>query len=223
MTLSRTSRSPSLEDVLYAFSVEQRVPDAKLLDGFVRRYPQYAKELTDFAVALVLDALSDAPEDLEQFSKEAAAAASSSAVSRSVSRFHSKLHAVRTASKSSDDAEVSPEQANAPNPFETLSPEDLKAVADRLDATKIFVLRLRDRVIDPSTIPDKVIGMVAEALDATVESIVAHFGSSPEPLPAGAEFYKASKQPEVVKQQTFEQAVRASGLSEEQQKRFLSY
>ena len=223
MTRSHTSSGPSLEDVLYALSIERPVPNAKLLDSFVRRYPQYSEELTDFAVALVLDALGDIPTAPEEFSKEVTAATGSPTVSRAMSRFHSKLHAVRTASKSSDDAGISPERANAPNPFALLSPEDFESVAARLDVTKMFMSRLRDRIIEFSTIPEQFIAETAEALKVPIDTVSAHLASPSGSALSGAEFYKADDQPEIIQQQTFEQAVDSSGLSEKQQKRLLSY
>lgn len=223
MTRSHTSSEPSLEDVMYALSIEQPMPDAKLLDDFIRRYPQYSEELTDFAVALVLDALDDTSTAPEKFSEEVAATAGSPTVSRSVSRFHSKLHAVRTASKSSDDAGVSPERTNAPNPFAALSPEDFESVAARLDVTKMFMSRLRDRIIEFSTIPEQFIAEVAETLKVPIGTVSAHLASPSGSALSNAEFYKADNQPEIIQQQTFEQAVDSSGLSGKQKKRLLSY
>lgn len=217
------SSDASLEDVLYAFSIEQGVPDAELLNEFVCRYPQYSEELADLAVALVLDAFGGGLEDSEKFGQEVAAAINSPEVSRAVSRFHSKLHAARTANGSPDESEDSSALTNVRNPFADLSQTSFKALTERLGITTVFLMRLRDRVIAPSTIPEKFIRAVAEALDIAEDVVVAHLSSPPEAAPAGAEFYKSDKQPETVGQQTFEQAVHASGLSEEQQKRLMSY
>ena len=46
----------SLDEVLYQFSLAKPVPDAELIDKFVRRYPAYATAITDLAVSIVLDA-----------------------------------------------------------------------------------------------------------------------------------------------------------------------
>ena len=220
MTIS--SDAP-LEDVLHAFSIKQSVPDAKLLNEFVRRYPQYSEELTDLAAALVLDAVGDGLKDPVKFGEEAAAAINSPEVSRAVSRFHSKLHAARTATGSLNESEDSPELMNVPNPFAALDPKEFKALADQLNITNVFLMRLRDRVIALSTIPKKFIQAIAEARGVAKDVVVAHLSSPPEAAPAGAEFYKSDKQPEAAGQQTFEHAVRTSGLSEEQQKRLMRY
>ena len=51
-----TNPPTALRDVLYAFSLAKPVPDARLLDEFVRRYPEHAAEITDFAIELAIDA-----------------------------------------------------------------------------------------------------------------------------------------------------------------------
>ncbi len=217
------SSDATLEDVLHAFSIKQSVPDAKLLNEFVRRYPQYSEELTDLAAALVLDTLGGGLKDPGKLGKEVTAAINSPEVSRAVSRFHSKLSAVQMARGSSSESEDSPERTNVPNPFAVLSPADFKALAEQLNINNVFLMRFRDRVIVLSTIPEKFICTVAEVLGVAKDVVVAHLSSSPEVAPAGVRFYKSDKQPETASQQTFEQAVRASGLSEEQQKRLMSY
>ena len=59
MTTKRlTSRSPTpLRNILYDLALVQPVPDAALVDAFVRRYPEYASDITEYAIELALDAL----------------------------------------------------------------------------------------------------------------------------------------------------------------------
>ena len=47
----------SLREAYYLLSTAQAVPDAKLLDDIVRRYPEFGEELTDFAIEIAVDAL----------------------------------------------------------------------------------------------------------------------------------------------------------------------
>ena len=54
-----TTQTP-LRDAMYAMSLAKPVPDAELLDDFVRRYPQHADALTEFAIELAIE-LVDAP------------------------------------------------------------------------------------------------------------------------------------------------------------------
>ena len=46
-----------LRDAMYAMSLAKPVPDAELLDEYVRLYPEHAEALTEFAVELAVDAL----------------------------------------------------------------------------------------------------------------------------------------------------------------------
>ena len=83
----------SLREAFYALSVAQDIPDAKLLDDVVRRYPEFGEELTEFAIALAVDALRG-----ERVTEAAEAALDPSvvspAVSRAISHFQNRLHAV---------------------------------------------------------------------------------------------------------------------------------
>ena len=83
----------SLREAFYALSIAQDIPDAKLLDDIVRRYPEFGGELTEFAIALAVDALRG-----ERISEAAEAALDprvvSPAVSRAISHFQNRLHAV---------------------------------------------------------------------------------------------------------------------------------
>ena len=53
--MTTTTYTP-LRDAMYAMSLAKSVPDADLLDEFVRRYPQHADALTEFAIELAVDA-----------------------------------------------------------------------------------------------------------------------------------------------------------------------
>ena len=52
-----TSRSTQRREALYALAMAGNMPDAGVLDEIVRQYPQFSRELTEFAVELALDSL----------------------------------------------------------------------------------------------------------------------------------------------------------------------
>jgi hypothetical protein len=54
-TMMTNKDATPLEEVLYEFSFEKTVPDAELLEDYVKRFPEYAAALTDLAVAIALD------------------------------------------------------------------------------------------------------------------------------------------------------------------------
>lgn len=86
-----------MREAFYLLSTAQDVPDAKVLDDIVRRYPQFSEELTEFAIDVAVDALSG-----EQAVEAADAAIDptvvSQAVSRAMSHFQNRLHALTTTS-----------------------------------------------------------------------------------------------------------------------------
>jgi hypothetical protein len=199
--------SESLRDVLYALSVAQEVPDAILVDDFVRRFPDYASEITEFAIELAADAIDDANGD-----SESAEAGVSAEVSRAMSRFQNRLHAVRNGPERSSMRTM--EVAAVENPFAALDRVRFRQLTERLNVNTVFVAKLRDRQISPSTIPKSFQNRVAKELDVPVELLAAHFAAKPEAHVR--QFYKAEGKPTERGQQSFEEAVRTSGLTDEQ-------
>src|SRR5262249_28476021 len=87
---STVSRSPTpLRNILYELALVQPVPDATLVDEFVRRYPEYASDITEYAIELALDALLAHHEPIDT-----PAAVTSPSVSRAMSRFYHRRYAV---------------------------------------------------------------------------------------------------------------------------------
>ena len=213
MSQTLNARSRALREALYVLSTEQDVPDAKLLDSVVRRYPQFGEELTEFAIVIAVDALRG-----ERVVEDAEAAidpsAVSSAVSRAMSHFQNRLHSVSAgaAKARSTRADV----ADAPNPFSGLPRNEFRDFAARLKANVVFVGKLRDRQIDPATMTLGFQIRVADELKAPLDVVVAHFAAR-QAAPTG-QFFKAEGKPSTGAQQSFEEAVRSSGLSEAQQK-----
>ena len=218
MTLS-PSAAP-LRDVLYEFSLAKRVPDAELLDDFVRRFPQYADSLTEFAIELAMDALRPEPE------VDARAVIDpncvSPVVSRAMSRFQNRLYAVRQATTLTSNHVPSPEVADAPNPLAELSREEFRTLAGRIGANTVFVAKLRDRQVKPDTIPRRFLQYLADALDIVLDLLNAHF-AAPSTSTMVGQFYKADDKPDSNQQQSFVEAVKSSDLNEDQQRQLLRF
>ena len=206
-----------LRDVLYDFSLAKRVPDAQLLDDFVRRFPQYADSLTEFAIELAMDALRPEPEldaeaaiDLNRVSPD---------ISRVMSRFQNRLYAVRQAAKPTSNPAPLPEVTNAPNPFAELSRAAFRALADRIGANAVFVTKLRDRQIKLETIPSSFLQCLADTLNTPLDLVTAYLAAPS--TSTSRQFYKADDKPDDSQQQSFVEAVKSSGLSEAQQHQLL--
>ncbi len=126
------------------------VPDAALLDDMVRRYPQFSDELTDYAIAIAIDALrGDAAVEAAEAARDPMVM--SPAVLARHEPLQNRLHAV---SGEGDARATAPRSniADAPNPFAALSRDEFRAFATRLDANSVFVAKLRDRQIEPATL-----------------------------------------------------------------------
>jgi hypothetical protein len=212
--------SPTLREALYALSVAKEVPDAELLDAVVGRYPQYADDLTEFAIAIAVDALhGDA--DVEAAEAALDPVVISPVVSRALSRFQNRLYAERSRKdRVTDTGDHSPASV-APNPFATLSRDEFRAFARRLNANGVFVAKLRDRQIDPATMTPGFQHRVSSDLRVPVEAVVAHFVARQTAMPGREQFFKAEGKPAAGVRQTFEEAVRSSGLNEVQQRELL--
>lgn len=192
----------SLSDAKYHLALSQSSPDAELLEEVVRRFPEHATELTEFAIALALDSFGSSDEDTF-----AASSKTSAAVSKAMSRFHNRLYTERKAS--------APVAESPHNPFASMSRSELRAFALNMKANLPFVMKLRDRQISDDTMSMGFKHRVTEELKAPLDVVIAHFAAQPE-MRADARF-KSEDKPEASAKQSFEDAVRGSGLTHEQQ------
>lgn len=217
MKSTHTADATSLRAACYEISMAKEMPDAALLDEVVRRYPQFGSELTEFAILVALDALRErsgthdvVPEGDDFVSP---------AVSRAMSRFHNRLHAegMKTAASAKRSA-----MGEAVNPFSGLSRQEFRDLAARLDTTTLFLSKLRDRGIEPSTMTAGFRQYAAAVINEPVEILSRHFDAMRGNAGAPATFHKADGKPAHGERQTFEEAVRSSGMSEQQQRKFLA-
>jgi hypothetical protein len=199
-----------LRNVLYAFSLETEAPDAAVLDDFVRKYPEYADELTDFAVEMITDAASNH----HNIVSEAVGGQISPSVSRAMSRFENRLFEVRSMQGLTTN-DTSAQSTEVQNPFAVLDRTAFRVLVKSLHANSLFVSRLRDREIDVNTMSAGFKRRVADEINAPLDLVTAHFSAQAQI--DRRQFYKAEGKPEVSRKTSFEEAVRNSGLTEEQQ------
>lgn len=218
MSQTLNSNPHRLREAFYALSMAQDIPDAKLLDDIVRRYPEFSEELTEFAIALAVDALRG-----ERVIEAAEAALDpnvvSPAVSRAISHFQNRLHAVTAGERGTETKPATAASPDVPNPFATLPRQEFRAFAERLNANAVFVGKLRDRQIDPRTMTAGFQRRIAEELKAPLEVVAAHFAAGQSAT--ARQFFKAERKPSAGGQQAFEEAVRSCGLTESQQQALL--
>jgi hypothetical protein len=213
--MNQTTPNTPWRDVLYAFALAKAKPDAELLDEYVRRYPSHATVLTDFAIEMVLDAARD---ELEDASKPTALEVTPT-VSRVMSRFQSRLFDVRRAVMTGA-GHASGSVVPVANPFATLDRKAFRELTHSLQANPVFVAKLRDREIDSGTMSDGFRRRIADETKVPLDLVVAHFTARAE-VSAG-QFYKADTKPTAPLKQSFEEAVKTCGLTDEQQRYLLS-
>jgi hypothetical protein len=213
MTTEITRATTRLDDALYALAQAGSIPDATALDKLVRQYPDHAETLTEMAIELALDALSD---ESEEEVSTASPGTTSPAVAEAMSHFHNRLYAVKMAERTPKT------RADAPllNPFGALDRSQLRSLGERLNVNTVFVLKLRDRLIEAETIPESFRKSIAEELKAPFDVVAAHFAG--RAVVAASAHYKADGKPEAGQKQPFEEAVKNSGLSGDQQTYLLS-
>jgi hypothetical protein len=213
-----TTNTTSLRDAMYAMSLSKKVPDADLVEDFARRYPQHAAALTDFAIELVVDALLH--NDDEEFEIPGDPDAVSPVVSRVMSLFENRLFEVRQGQRAAKSARAN--SIVVENPFVRLDRDRFRTLATRVGVNTVLLSKLRDRQIDPATIPDRFSSHLADEMAEELDSLTAHLHAPPE-IAAARQFYKAERRPVAMERQSFEEAVRGSGLNKDQQARLLAF
>jgi len=209
MTTVENRSSEPFRNVLYDFALAKKVPDAELLDEYVRLYPDYAERLTDFAVQLVLEYLqADAAEAPVVTTRV------SPTVSRAMSRFQNALHGIKIRSvKSSTVGSVA---APTENPFAKQGRQDFRRIASELHANAVFLCMVRDGIIVVTTMTPGFLAALAVAMKAPLDDVAAYLRTR-QPTVAAGQFYKAEEKPQAGIQLSFEEAVKRSGLTPEQQ------
>jgi hypothetical protein len=215
MIETRHGSAMPLQDILYQLSMAQDVPDAELIDEFVRLHPEHAMAITDFAVELAVDALRS-----EQLMPAADTSQVSPAVSRAMSKFQNALHGLR-----SRKVTATPQRADGPvkidNPFSKLDTASFRRLAGELKANSLFVSKLRDKGIAAATMTAGFLDFLASKMAVSLDVITAHFSATSATIPLG-QFHKSEGKPEAGVQESFEEAVKNSNLTEEQQQFLLS-
>lgn len=187
----------TLDDVFQEFLLLADTPDASTLETMVAKYPQFAADLTDFAVEWAM-------QDLLPESAEPSAPDSAKAVERAMERLHEEM---------AKDGET----RVWPDPFQHRTPGDLKQIGRHLGIDKTLLAKLRDRRIEASTIPLSFTEQLAGELDVPVGAMLSHL-QAPPVLTMGASF-KARGKPEALGKESFAEAVERAQLSGEEKQR----
>jgi len=195
----------TINDVLYQFSLEQDAPSAELLEKFTQQYPEYAEALTDFAIKWAADTIA-MPDPISDESEST----SDVSVSIAMSRFLNKTHEL----KSLNATKISSQASIVRNPFSALKKDEFRNLAQRLNVTRLFLSKIRDRIIEVSTVRLGFFDLLAKEIGVSPEIIRAHFTVDAELHPDMK--FKATSKPSAESKQSYEEAIDSSGLSSDQ-------
>lgn len=191
----KTTHDNAERDVLYAFSIEPN-RDAEILAVYLEQYPQYREALIDLSIELLTaHNLDEKPPKI----------VSSDSAGRAWSGFQSLL---------SPTDPVFATKNSATNPLLDLSDRRFREIAKELNVTRLFLTRLRDSVIQASTLPERLVSQVAQLVGVGVDTLNISLHASPSV--ATGQRFKSDGKPSAGKQMTFDEAIENSGLSEEQ-------
>ncbi|QIE48206.1 hypothetical protein G5B38_21620 (plasmid) [Pseudohalocynthiibacter aestuariivivens] len=217
MTPNTAQSELFLQDAILELMEANRLPDAQLVEDIVSEYPDFAAEITEFAVELAIDMLvnSDRDEDAVVVQDDV-----SPLVSRALSNFENELFLRDNSSKSDDViARVAPE-VDSIDPFADMDRKSFGQFARSIHANKVFALKLRDRQIRPDTIPHRYLELISEFLKIRLDQLFTYLNGQDRRRAMGTQFFKADDRPNHDLQQRFDEAVESSGLTDDQ-KRYL--
>jgi len=205
----RNEKATTLDDVLNEFVAECESPTSEALGAWVGRYPQFRRELIDFAAAWAEQmVLPEAPE-LTQHEEE-----------RIVDRVMS--HALNVSYKREAEAQASPPSEKA---ISSLIDEAKNAEMNGAEFAKrclldlVLVTKLNHRQIRPETIPFRLISHIALLVGQNAERIREYLAGPPQPFSAVS--FLSKEKPRRFERESFADAVRSSSLSEAEKARWL--
>lgn len=190
-----------VERITFQYADEYRQGRRPRIEDYVRRYPQYASELLEFAVYFHTIGFEDEPFE------EAAELTLSPAAEKALARIRERS------------AGYTPSAAPAVAPVESLFKQGLAVqlappqLAAAVGLTMDVLAKIEARAITVASIPRTLVQRLATALKLAPEAIAAYLSAAP-PNQAGG-FYYADQAP-TQQQESFLDAVRASTLSPEQ-------
>ncbi|MGI8552458.1 MAG: hypothetical protein ACR2PL_16970 [Dehalococcoidia bacterium] len=195
------TRDELVEDVLDAYMTAASDPDWNTLVTWIERYPQFERELTEFAVAWSrVEALPEPPE-LSPAQTERFVQRGMVAVQRLLTQASPLISSLLDAGKA-----------------QGLSSKQL---AERTGLSIVLVGQLNQRLIRYASIPGELIERLARTVHQESAAVRRYLQGGP--ILAGGALYKANQAPTVAPPQDFVAAVRADPmLSDEQRRRLLA-
>lgn len=180
----------SLDQVLELFAMEPHA-DGKVLQRYLREYPEYTLQLVDLSQEIYRFCTQDeTPLSVEDRIY----------IDSAWSRIQSAPSKVVT------------------DPLANLSVPKLREIAEVLDVPRQVIMAFRERTVIVTSIPTRFLTRLADLVDSNFNILRDNLALSPQSL---SRSYKADGKPAEAVQVTFEQLLRDAGLSDEQIERLL--
>ncbi len=200
----------TLDDVFNTFVAENERPTAENLQEWVGRYPQYRRELVDFAVAWAEQlALPPAPELGPEVEK--------TLINRAMS------HVLNVAYEQNVQEQRRVENDDPANDLTRKAQQagiNVQELAEACALDLLLISKLNNRQIKPETIPPQLVNLLGKLLWKSTTAIRLYFAKPPQAT-MGKVFLALSK-PKSAEQQSFVDAVRMSSLPEEEKARWIN-
>jgi len=194
---SDSNRKPTLDDVLGEIAASDMAPDARTLRTWMTKYPEYKREIIDFATDWVAmdawlnnDAITAEDVDL--------------VVNRTMSRVQTMLAAERPATIK----DLFKDAKSAGH--------DTDSLQRTLGIDRTIMTSLAARLVAPATVPLRLIETLAQTLDRTMEAVRVYLRMPPTSLVASRSLTRPQLQ-----QRDFATFVKSSLLSNEEKERWL--
>lgn len=184
------------ENVLYAFAVEP-LHDQKTLEHYLRLHPEFTEELIELSFELRVNTVLESSNAVPQVDAKAKEA------------WQEFVACALTTSRT---------QRNS-NPFARFRGEAFVDLANALNMPRSLLTALRDRLPEPSSIPDRTIKRLADSMAASIEAVKDYL-LQPPGMVSTAQF-KADKKPSQQGRVSFKELVDSTEMTAEQRNSIL--
>lgn len=201
------NKEKTLDDVLNEFMMLDKLPDAATLEKWVARFPQFRRDLIDFAATWAeQEILPEAPELGAEVEKRL--------IDRAMSHVQNVSFSRGAASQEGE------------KPIESLTAEakalgrSVPELAKACGLDIALIAKLNNRLIKAATIPASLVRHMAREIGRSSNALQAYLERSPSAT-AGQSFLAQGKPNGERRQESFAEAVRASSLPDAAKARWL--
>jgi hypothetical protein len=192
----------SLPEVLDEMAASEPVLDARALTRWMERYPQYEREIMDFAARLGL--MTHLPPDDTPLEDEEGFYSRGLEVVR-------RVMDARRSREARDEAPITSLIAEAKG-----RNLDVTKLAAAADLSVPIIVKFEQRLISFASIPREAIEALARTVQRSAESVAAYLQTAPGFAPGAS--YKSESAPKLPPQQDFSEAVRSDRTLAEEKK-----